>query len=92
MNTREKAHDLIGKFIPFVNNWDCFLDRQLPMAEIIPQAKKCALVAVGELINDCDASSPFEVERLEYWALVKDYLENETIDSTKFEHPCSVYN
>ena len=91
MNASEKAHDLIGKFIPLVNTWDCFLDRPLLMDEIIPEAKKCALVAVDELINDCDASSPFEVARLEYWKGVKTALENESFDSSKFKRPHADY-
>jgi hypothetical protein len=82
MNASEKAHELTGKFIPLVNNWDCFLDKPLPMDEIIPSATKCALASVDEIIKVCDVSM------LEYWEVVKAFLENEPIDASRYEHPC----
>ena len=40
-----------------------------------PLAKECAFVAVNELINDCDATSPFEDQRLQFWQEVKKEIE-----------------
>jgi hypothetical protein len=34
------------------------------------------LIAVDEMINDCDASSPFETTRFEYWQQVKIEINN----------------
>ena len=41
-----------------------------------PNAKQCALIAVIEILNDCDASSPFEEVRIKYWQEVKIEVEN----------------
>ena len=38
-------------------------------------ARKCALILVEEIINDIDATSPFEIERLDYWQKVKSEIE-----------------
>jgi hypothetical protein len=38
-------------------------------------AKQCALIAVDDILQDCDASSPFEVKRIEYWQEVKKEIE-----------------
>ena len=40
-----------------------------------PLAKECAFVAVDELINDFDASSPFEEQRNKFWKEVKHEIE-----------------
>lgn len=36
---------------------------------------KLALICVNELISDCDASSPYEVDRLKYWREVESIIE-----------------
>jgi hypothetical protein len=36
--------------------------------------KKQAHFCVDELINDSDASNPYEVDRLTYWVAVKEWL------------------
>jgi hypothetical protein len=40
-----------------------------------PLAKECAFVAVNELINDFDVSSPFEEQRNKFWNDVKKHIE-----------------
>jgi hypothetical protein len=64
MTTKEKAQAIFDKMYlvdDLMGNYPMCFDT----------AKKCALIAVDELIGDCDASSPFEVERLKYWNDVK---------------------
>jgi hypothetical protein len=36
----------------------------------------CAIFCVDEMLNDTDASSPFEVKRLEHWNKIKQELES----------------
>ncbi len=71
MTPKEKAQELITKFSPLVTTWDCYWDTPRNEDDVIVDAKKCALIAVEELINDCDASSPFEEQRLKFWNDVK---------------------
>ena len=74
MTPKEKAQELIKKFSPLVTTWDCYWDTPRNEDDVIVDAKKCALIAVDELINDTDASSPFESERLNFWNDVKSEL------------------
>jgi hypothetical protein len=67
MKPKEKAQELINSFSPHAKNWDCFYD--IPLDE--NHAKKCALIAVDEIlslfINECEDTS--------YWQEVKNELE-----------------
>ena len=67
MKPQEKAQELINSFSPHAKNWDCFYD--IPLDE--NHAKKCALIAVDEIlslfINEC--------EDTKYWQEVKQELE-----------------
>ena len=74
MTPKEKAKELIKKFSPLVTTWDCYWDSPRNEDDVIVDAKKCALIAVDELINDTDASSPFEEKRLQFWNDVKSHL------------------
>jgi hypothetical protein len=47
MTPKEKAQELINSFSPHAKNWDCFYD--IPLDE--NHAKKCALIAVDEIIK-----------------------------------------
>ena len=71
MTAQEKAQELINKFSPLVTTWDCYWDTPRNDDDIAFDAKRCALIAVDELINDGDASSPFEEQRLKFWIDVK---------------------
>lgn len=64
MTTKEKAAEIYFKMMEQSFGGDS------------EQSKQCALIAVDELINDCDASSPFEVERLKWWQQVKTEIQN----------------
>ena len=74
MTAQEKAKELITKFSPLVTTWDCYFDSPRNEDDVIVDAKKCALIVVDELINDCNASSPFEEQRLFFWNDVKSEL------------------
>jgi hypothetical protein len=67
MTPQEKAQELINSFSPHAKNWDCFYD--IPLDE--NHAKKCALIAVDEIlslfINEC--------EDTRYWQEVKNEIE-----------------
>ena len=69
MTPQEKANELVEKFLPEVRGADRYNYNLEDMNVFI--AKQCAKIAVDELINDCDASSPFEQQRLKFWNDVK---------------------
>jgi hypothetical protein len=60
---KEKAKELVYKF-------DDTMEFSTPQRF----AKQCALIAVDEILKDCDASSPFEIERINYWQEVKEEI------------------
>ena len=75
---KEKAKELVDKFLPHSNFWDCYNDE--PLEE--NHAVKCALIAVDEILK------PFEYEQnnkfysihpnlyqLKYWQEVKEEIE-----------------
>jgi hypothetical protein len=64
MTAKEKANELVDKML-----------NQQSYSEDLYDAKQCALVAVDEILNDCDASSPFEVDRIDFWQQVKTEIE-----------------
>lgn len=66
MTPKEKATALVDKYYEDDLMWE-------DLSYI--QAKKCALIAVEEIINDTDASSPFETQRLIFWNEVKSEIE-----------------
>ena len=72
MTPQEKANELVEKFLPEVRGADRYNYNLEDMNVFI--AKQCAKIAVDELINDCDASSPFEQQRLKFWNDVKSVL------------------
>jgi len=71
MSAKEKAKDLVEKMLSKNPN----IQDGISKIDTI-QAKLCALIAVDEIINDCDASSPFETTRLAYWNEVKTEINN----------------
>lgn len=68
MTPKEKAKELYSKFEDAITG--------LEGNEWWSSSKQCALIAVDEIINDCDASSPFETTRLNYWNEVKTEINN----------------
>ena len=47
MNAKQKAAELVKKFSPLVTTWDCYFDCTRNPDDILADAKKCALIAVG---------------------------------------------
>lgn len=70
MTPKEKAEELVQKFN---NIWS---DVPFRNSSVFYDSYRCALTAVDEIINDCDASSPFETMRLEYWGEVKKQIQS----------------
>ena len=73
MTPKEKAESLIDRFIPNIRIWN---DEKKVWEDCIESAKRCALIAVDELLDDdvYDMSEqPFE-KRIEYWQEVKQEL------------------
>jgi hypothetical protein len=68
MTPQEKAKELIDKYKPICGSyWGGNINKQF--------AKQSALIAVNELLNDCNASNPFEEVRIKYWQEVKKEIE-----------------
>jgi len=51
MSPSNKAKEIIEKFMPLVTTWDCYYDVQLTRDQILPDAKKCAMICIDEIIN-----------------------------------------
>jgi hypothetical protein len=68
MTPQEKAREIIKKFIPHAQYWDCYNDELLEENH----AKQCALIAVEEIIDlnlglsNCDENN---------WSIEKFYIE-----------------
>ena len=75
MTPKEKAIELTDKFKPLVTTWDCYWDAALPDEEILKDAKKCALICCGEIINaganDVLMSDDSVISGRDYWNEVK---------------------
>lgn len=69
MEAKEKAKELFDKMYQVKDEMGGY-----PMC--FDTATQCVLIAVDELINDTDASSPFEIERINFWNEVKTELLN----------------
>lgn len=73
MTAQEKAKELVSKYYDILSVIDKY-DHVLA-SDIMDSAKQCAIIAIDELLNDVDASSPFEIERLTFWKEVKQEIE-----------------
>jgi hypothetical protein len=70
MGPREKARELFQIYL------DILLDAESDKQEIDEAAKKCALIAVDELINQCWDYREIDLGlSLEYWQEVKQEIE-----------------
>ncbi len=69
MSPKEKAQELIKQFSPLVTTWDCYYDTPRNGDDILTDAKKCAIIALGLLKStrrkgpDYDYSFWDEVEK-----------------------------
>jgi hypothetical protein len=65
MDTKEKAEDLIDSFSR--DGYDIVMSEKL--------AKRCALIAVDEIINSRPAITDSQIEYQNYWQEVKQKIE-----------------
>jgi hypothetical protein len=74
MTPKEKAEELIDKFIEHTQEWD-ELDGYV---NDIYKAKQCALIAIDEIISSNPHSNPFNTNvesTMEYWQQVKQEIQ-----------------
>jgi hypothetical protein len=71
MTPKEKATELINKFRPHSKYWDCYNDE--PLEE--NHAKKCALIAVDEILNNVLVGIDLASTWGNYWQEVKQEIE-----------------
>jgi hypothetical protein len=69
MSPREKAKWMIDQYRPIVTSWDCYNDMPMPEDSIIEDAKKGALIAVDEIIQNFFSN-------FDYWEEVKQEIKN----------------
>ena len=69
MKAKEKAIDLIEKFENYVDYQgdDCFNERE----KMLINAKRCALIAVDEILNKKNFLISIPLKDIEYWQEVK---------------------
>lgn len=74
MTAKEKAQELINKYIEPAKSYYSPIEWK----EKNYKAKKCALIAVEEILDDdmFDMSEELFVKRIEYWQQVKEEIEN----------------
>lgn len=75
MTPKEKAKELVEKFIPHTR----VFHETLGWEDYIDSAKKCALIAVDEIILSNPHSNPFNTDvysTMDYWLQVKTEIEN----------------
>ena len=65
----QKAKEIIKKFIPHAQYWDCYNDELLDENH----AKQCALIAVDELLNNflSNRNKKYGKEKYFFWQQVK---------------------
>ena len=71
MNPKEKAEELVKKFIPHTR---LFLDG-LGWTDCLDAAKCCAVITVNEILNTIEYSSQAdELSKISYWEDVKNEI------------------
>jgi hypothetical protein len=81
MTPKEKCKKLIIKFSPLVTTWNCYNDAPESDDIILRDAKKCALIAVDEIINNGGTIFVVEYPKntfrngTDYWEEVKKEIE-----------------
>ena len=71
MNPKAKAESLIEKFIPNTRIWN---DEKKVWEDCIESAKRCALIAVDEIISIKLLWFQKDTEYLDFWKEVKEEL------------------
>jgi hypothetical protein len=73
MTAKEKAKELVEKFIEHTQEWD-EIDGYV---NDVYNSKQCALIAVDEMINQCWNYRDIDLERShDYWQEVKQEIQN----------------
>lgn len=74
---KEKAEELVGNYMPYVD-WNGFDEKRA-----LINAKQCALIAVDALIDSCNKIQNYLFSEIgylitypEYWQKVKEEIEN----------------
>lgn len=74
MRPKEKAEELINKFLRIEDDslfyWEPYYDKRYTDDEVLPHAKKCALICVEEILSDDEINNNYA-----YWEKVKKELE-----------------
>jgi hypothetical protein len=71
MNPKERAEELVKKFIPHTR---LFLD-ELGWTDCLDAAKCCAVITVNEILNTIEYSSQAdELSKISYWEDVKNEI------------------
>ena len=71
MTPKEKAESLIDRFIPNTRIWN---DEKKVWEDCIESAKRCALIAVDEIISIKLLWFQKDTEHLDFWKEVKEEL------------------
>lgn len=71
MTAKEKALELVEKFRPHAQYWDCYNDVSLDE----PHAVQCALIAVDEILYTMIWNQGVDDPTYVYWQEVKQELE-----------------
>ena len=71
MNPKAKAESLIDRFIPNTRIWN---DEKKVWEDCIESAKRCALIAVDEIISIKLLWFQKDTEHLDFWKEVKEEL------------------
>ena len=77
MNPKEKAKDLIEKYLRLEDDtlfyWNGYYDRQMLDEEVLSHAKRCAIIAVDEILKSVEH---FAINKWQnnYWQEVKKEL------------------
>jgi hypothetical protein len=82
LTPEEKAKSLIESYKPLVTTWNCYHDCPAEEEDILRDAKKCALIAVEEIIEVAWWSGngvgllgePYKKSQKEYWQQVKESI------------------
>ncbi len=77
ISPKEKAQELITKFSPLVTTWDCYWNTPRNEDDVVVDAKKCALIAVDEIIKETKLHDKtiYQHGRTAYWQEVKQEIE-----------------
>jgi hypothetical protein len=70
MTAVEKAEELIEKFSPLLQYWDCYNDAPMLIEDTVANAKQCALIAINEILGYMGAD-----RGTEFWLQVKSEIE-----------------